>query len=201
MPPASSNRFAGAVLQARFVTALTVVPVVAVSVLCGAQQPTFRDALLDRFAGRWVLTGTIAGKPAMHDVTADWVLGHQYLRVHEVARERGADGQPAYQADVYVGWDPKARTYTCVWLDNTPGGVDAQSLGRAAGGGAGGDSVTFLFRYDDGSRMHTTFAYDRRADAWAWRLDAEPAGTPEVRQPFARVTLIRVAPAPGRPPP
>ncbi|GJG87307.1 hypothetical protein tb265_24880 [Gemmatimonadetes bacterium T265] len=168
---------------------------------CGAQQPTFRDALLDRFAGRWVLIGTIAGKPTTHYVTAEWVLGHQYLRVHEVARALGADGQPAYQADVYVGRDPKTREYTCVWLDNTPGGVDAHSLGRApagtAGDATGGDSVAFLFRYDDGSRMHTTFVYDRAADRWAWRLDAEPAGKSDLRRPFARVTLTRVTAPPA----
>ena len=179
---------------------------------CAAQPPavrgSLRDALLDQFVGRWVLTGTIAGRPATHDVTAEWVLGRHYVRVHEVARERGADGQPAYQADVYVARDPKTREYTCVWLDNTPGGVDAQSLGRAPAAAASGDSIPFLFRYDDGSHMHTTFAYDRARDAWAWRLDAEPAGTPDVRKrdvrrPFARVTLTRATgpAAPAAPPP
>ena len=164
---------------------------------CAAQPPTahgaFRDALLDHFAGRWVLTGTIAGTPTTHDVTAEWVLGDRYLRVHEVARERDAAGEPAYQADVYIGRDPATHERTCVWLDNTPGGVDAQSLGRAPAAAASGDSIPFLFRYNDGSRMHTTFTYDRARDAWAWRLDAEPAGKPDVRRPFARVTLTRVA--------
>lgn len=162
---------------------------------CAAQPLTarasLRDALLDRFVGQWVLTGTMAGRPATHDVTVEWVLGHQYLRMHEVARERSADGQPTYQAAVYIARDPKTREYTCVWLDNTPGGVDAQSLGRAPAAAASGDSIPFLFRYDDGSRMHTTFAYDRARDAWAWQLDAEPTGKPDVREAFARVRLTR----------
>ncbi|HEY0777734.1 MAG TPA: hypothetical protein VGD56_07185 [Gemmatirosa sp.] len=196
MPATFYHRCARAAATARLATVLATALVAAPAT---AQQPTFRDALLDRFAGRWVLTGTIAGKPTTHDVTAEWVLGHQYLRIHEVARERTAAGEAAYQADIYVGSDPKTQEYTCVWLDNTPGGVDAQSLGRAPAGTARGDSVPFVFRYDDGSRMHTTFAYDRAHDAWAWRLDAEPAGKPEVRRPFARVTLTRV-PAPASAP-
>jgi len=182
---ASLTRCAGAV-----VCSLTAIATALLATAAPAQQPTFRDTLLDRFAGRWVLRGTIAGKPTTHDVTGEWVLGHQYLRVHEVSREVGAGGGPAYAADLYIGWDAKARAYTCVWLD-TYGGVDAQSLGRTAAAPAGGDSLPFRFRYDDGSRMHTTFAYDRAADTWAWRLDAEPAGQPDARRPFARVTLTR----------
>jgi hypothetical protein len=163
---------------------------------CGAQSAAasdaVRDPLLARFAGRWVLTGTIAGKRTTRDVTAEWVLGDRYLRVHQVARERNAAGAPTYQADVYIGRDPDTQERTCVWLDSTPGGVDAQSLGRAPAAAVSGDSIPFLFRYNDGSRMHTTFAYDRTRDTWAWRLDEEPAGKPDAREPFARVTLTRV---------
>ena len=59
-----------------------------------AQQPAFQDALLDRLAGRWVLTGTIAGKPTTHDVVAEWVMEDQYLRIHEVSRELNPKSEP-----------------------------------------------------------------------------------------------------------
>ncbi len=58
-----------------------------------AQEPGFQDALLDNFAGNWVLEGTIAGAMTTHDIVAEWIVGHQYLRFHEVSREKG-DGQP-----------------------------------------------------------------------------------------------------------
>jgi len=54
-----------------------------------AQQPTLRDSLLDRLVGRWVLRGTIQGAATTHDVTADWVLGHQYVRIQEASRVLG----------------------------------------------------------------------------------------------------------------
>lgn len=111
-----------------------------------AQQPTFTDLLLDRFAGTWVLRGTIGGDATTHDVTAEWVLQHQYLRVHEVARERDAQGRPAYEADVYIGWDPQTNQYVCVWLD-VFGGISTQSLGRAT---RQGDVIPFVFTNRDG---------------------------------------------------
>ena len=56
----------------------------------------FQDELLDRLAGDWVMKGTIAGQEVTHDVRAEWVLGHNYIRFHEVSRERTETGVPEY---------------------------------------------------------------------------------------------------------
>jgi hypothetical protein len=151
-----------------------------------AQQPTFTDSLMDRMVGTWVLRGTIAGGQTTHDVTAEWVLQHQYVRVHEVARERDAAGKPAYEADMYIGWDAKARQYLCVWLD-VFGGMSIESLGRAT---RRGDEIPFIFTSPEGREaLHNTFAYDRAADRWEWRIDNIDASG--AASPFARVTLTR----------
>jgi hypothetical protein len=151
-----------------------------------AQQPTFTDSLMDRMVGRWVLRGTIAGEATTHDVTVDWVLQHQYLRVHEVARERDAAGKPAYEADVYIGWDAQANQYVCAWLD-VFGGISTQSIGRAT---RGGDAIPFVFtNRDDRGGFHTTMAYQRATDSWTWRMDNVAADGTE--SPFARVALTR----------
>ena len=84
-----------------------------------AEQVTFQDSFLDRLVGRWVLRGEIAGKQTIHDVTSEWVLGHQYLRLHEVSREKSAKGRPAYEAMVFIGWDHSTQEYACLWLDAT----------------------------------------------------------------------------------
>jgi hypothetical protein len=36
-----------------------------------AQQPPVNSPLLDHFAGKWVLRGTVAGQPTTHDVEAE----------------------------------------------------------------------------------------------------------------------------------
>ena len=48
-----------------------------------AQQSMRADPLLDRLTGNWTMQGTIAEHETTHDIEAEWVLGHEYLRLHE----------------------------------------------------------------------------------------------------------------------
>jgi hypothetical protein len=169
----------------RWIMATALAIAALVSVPLSAQQPPFRDALLDRLAGNWVLTGSANGTPTTHDVSADWVLGHHYLRIHEASREKNADGEAAYEARVFVGRDPKANQYVLVWLD-VFGGIAADSLGRAT---REGDTIPFVFKDSSGKEsFHNTFTYDRRSDRWTWSLDNVTDGK---AAPFARFTLTR----------
>ncbi len=153
-----------------------------------AAQPLPADSVFDHMIGHWVLRGTIGGQKTTHDVAFEWLLGREYVRMHEVSRERAADGAPAYEAVVLFARDPKTGEYACLWLDNT--GVstfDARGVGR---GSLAGDSIPFLFRVTATDAFHTTFLYQRATDSWQWHMDNDSAG---VRQPFARVTLTRRA--------
>ena len=170
----------------RMATALCVLLLVTATGL--PAQSLSADSLFDRLIGHWVLRGTIAHKETTHDVTFEWMLGHEYIQMHEVSRERAAGGEPAYEAVVLFGRDPRTGEYGCLWLDNTGAGAfDAQGIGR---GTVAGDSIPFLFRYTPTDRFHTTFVYDRRTDSWQWHMDNDSSG---VRRPFARVALTRVA--------
>ncbi|MBI3790269.1 MAG: hypothetical protein HY275_05265 [Gemmatimonadetes bacterium] len=144
------------------------------------------DSVLARLAGRWVLRGTIARRPTVHDVTFSWMLNRGYLQMHEVSRERTAAGAPAYEAVVTFTRDPKTGEFACLWLDNT--GVSAFEDAGIGRGMVAGDSLPFLFRYTATTSFHTTFVYDRAHRSWAWHMDNDSAG---VRRPFARVTLTR----------
>ena len=144
------------------------------------------DSLFPRLVGRWVLRGTIARQQTVHDVTFEWMLGREYVQMHEVSRERSSKGTPAYEAVVLFGRDPNTGAYACMWMDNT-----AAAAFPAAGTGRGsvvGDSISFLFPYSGTTSFHTTFVYDRVRDMWQWHMDNDSAGA---RRPFARVTLTR----------
>jgi hypothetical protein len=156
--------------------------------VCYAQEPAVNSPLelLDHLAGQWVLHGTIDGKQTTHDVQAEWVLKREYLRLHEVSREKDAKGDPAYEAIVFISWEPKTREYICLWLDSTAGGgLSAQGL---AHGKESRDSVPLLFTISPSSLLHTTFVYDRSADSWRWLIDDESNGKTER---FADVKLSR----------
>jgi len=160
--------------------------VVLVSLSASAQAPTFQDPLLDHLTGKWVLQGTIAGRETTHDIVAEWVLGHEYVRLHEVSREKNAQGQAAYEAIVFIGWDQASSQYTCLWLDTTGGGgLSAQGI---AHGKRSGDEIAFLFKGGEGSLFHTKFAYSKGANTWQWLMDGEEGGK---LHPFARVRLTK----------
>ena len=150
-----------------------------------AQESNFQDALLDRFAGTWVLEGMIAGGNVTHDIVAEWVLGHQYMQFHELSRETVEGGAPVYEAIVTIGWDEAQGRYVCLWLDSTGGGgLSNGILGYAE---PASDKLAFVFGGSDGT-FHTTFTYNRDSDTWDLTMDAEKDGQ---RKPFARATMTR----------
>src|SRR4051794_32355846 len=87
--------------------------------LAQRQTSSAPEALLDMMTGEWVMTGTIARKPTTHDVKADWVLEREYIRIHEVSRDKDGSGGIGYEAWIYVVWDAKNSAYAVMWLDNT----------------------------------------------------------------------------------
>src|SRR6056297_1399773 len=147
-----------------------------------AQEAGFQDKLLDRFTGRWTLTGTIAGDNVVHSIDARWVLGHHYLQFDESTEI----GEIDYEATVIIGWDAPSGRYVCLWLDSTGGsGLSNGILGYA---GPSEDELAFVFS-GDSSRFHTTFSYDRENDTWSWTMESEK----EKGQfkPFARLKMKR----------
>jgi hypothetical protein len=149
-----------------------------------AQQATFRDPLVEHMQGSWVMEGTIAGKPTIHDVTGEWVLEHQYMRLHEVSRDKRPDGQPGYEAMIFIAWGGPTKSYSLAWLDDF-GDVSRQSLANAT---RAGEALPFVFHNIDGSTTRTTMTYQPEVDRWTWTIDEDDHGKPVS---FAQVTLHR----------
>ena len=144
------------------------------------------DSLFPRLVGNWVLRGTIGRRQTVDDVNFKWLLGREYVEMHEVSREHAPNGKPVYEAVVLFGRDPATGAYACVWMDNTAAAAfPPEGTGR---GSVTGDSISFLFQYTATTSFHTTFLYDRAKDSWQWHMDNDSSG---VRRPFARVTLTR----------
>ena len=145
--------------------------------------------MLDRLAGHWVLSGKLAGKETTHDIASDWVLNRGYLRLHEISREKKASGEPAYEAIIFIAYNPRTEDYMCLWLDSTSNeGLNAEGMGHAK---AGKDSLPFVFRDSKGAvSFENTFVYDAGSDSWKWIMDNVEG---EKRKAFGRVTLVRRA--------
>jgi hypothetical protein len=155
--------------------------------LSQSQATSTPEALLDKMTGQWVMTGLIRKQPVTHDVDVDWVLKREYIRIHEVSREKDSSGGNVYEAWIYIVWDAKNNEYAVMWLDNTAAtNFAAEGVGHAK---PDGDRIPFIFKDADGSGIHTTFAYDRAKDSWSWTIDnVDKSGKPSR---FATLMLTR----------
>ena len=172
-----------------FVVALIFTVLVARAALAQEHAASAPEALLDRMTGHWVMTGTIGKKPTTHDVDVDWVLEREYIRIHEVSRDKDPGGGIGYEAWIYVVWDAKNGEYAVMWLDNTAATNFApDGIGHAK---QDGDRIPFIFKDAEGNGIRTTFAYDRTKDSWSWTIDnVDKSGN---ASSFAKLTLARKA--------
>lgn len=145
------------------------------------------ELTMQRMAGEWLMQGTIDNQVVTHDIHVDQILNRQYVRIHEVSREKNAAGEPEYEAWVHIAWDKANEEYVVMWLDNT--GVTNFSADGVGHGKPDGERIPFIWKLADGSGIHNTFAYDRASDTWSWQIDnVDKAGK---ISPFARVILKR----------
>jgi hypothetical protein len=175
-------------VKSRLILAIHAVVVCSVALPASAGPPVYADPLLDRLTGTWVLRGQIAGKDTTHDVVAEWVLGHEYVRLHEVAREKDGKGNAAYEAIVFIGSGRPSHEYACLWLDSTgDGGLAPEGIGHGTRVGA---EIPFVFLDGKGRiSFKNTFAYDKSTDSWEWLMDNVADGK---AIPFGRVKLTRL---------
>ena len=134
--------------------------------LDGPKRP-MQDPLLDQMVGSRKLTGRIAGQPADHAVNAEWVLNHQFLRIHEKSNTSSPDGT-TYETMVFVGYDNASERYVVHWID-IYGGRFSETLGY---GKRDGNAIRLTFEYPDGP-FHTAFLWDSNAKTWRWEMDSK----------------------------
>ena len=121
------------------------------------------DELLENMLGSWRLNGKIAGRQVEHTVDTDWVLNHQFLRLHE--KEVATTDKLPYEAIVMIGYDNACERYAAHWMDIF-GGRFSETLGY---GKRSDSQIEFVFEYPDGP-FHTIFRWDVGSQHWQWLM-------------------------------
>jgi hypothetical protein len=150
------------------VFAFILLPNSAVSQDFDGPHHVFSDPLLDNMTGAWNLTGKVMGRSADHVVEVEWVLNHQFLRIHEKDRSPAATGAVPYEAMIMVGYDNTSERYVAHWND-IYGGRFSETLGY---GTRSGNDIRFDFEYPDGP-FHTTFRWLAESHQWAWLMETK----------------------------
>jgi hypothetical protein len=126
----------------------------------------WQDDLANHMTGTWELDGKVQGRDAHHDVTAEWVLNHQFLRMHEKTIAGAPASEKAYEAIWLMGYDQTSERYVLHLLD-VFGGRFSETLGY---GIRAGNELRFIFEYPDGP-FHTTFHWSPETGSWQWLLE------------------------------
>ena len=117
-----------------------------------------RDTLLDHLAGHWRVTRHRQAQTVTTSADVDWVLNHQFVRVHYHDATPSAQ---SYEAMVFIGYDNTSERYVAHWLDIF-GGRWSETL---AYGTPVPHGIRFVFEYPDGPFV-TTFTYNVAAGDW-----------------------------------
>ena len=119
---------------------------------------------LDAFAGRWRMTGVVRDKPVRYEARGEWVLQRGFLRLHM----QDAAKPPAYEADLFLGYDAQAGDYVGHWLDRF-GGAGARVV---ATGRREDDRLVIVFPYAEGA-FRNTFTRTPGSRRWTLLIEAQ----------------------------
>jgi hypothetical protein len=164
--------------------ALLLLPLSATSQDLDGPTHVFRDSLLDNMTGTWNLTGKILGRNANHLVEVEWVLNHQFLRIHEQDENSATNVTVPYEAMIMIGYDNASDRYVVHWND-VYGGRFSETLGY---GTQVGNEVRLGFEYPDGP-FHTTFRWLPESHHWQWHMQTKDKSGKWTD--FADLTLVR----------
>jgi len=120
-----------------------------------------RDPFLENLSGKWDLTRRIRGREERNAVDAEWVLDHQFLRLHMIDAAR----PPAYEALVMIGYDDGSQRYVAQWCDTWGGKFSAIGYGKRSG-----NSIELRFEFSDGP-FYNTFTWHPETRGWICRLE------------------------------
>ncbi|HEY8793344.1 MAG TPA: hypothetical protein VIM15_00250 [Gemmatimonadaceae bacterium] len=124
--------------------------------LDGVARP-LRDSVLEQLAGTWSTTRKSSRGTTVSIVQADWVLSHQFLRLHYSDTATPS----SYEAMVFSATTTRGDRYVAHWID-VFGGRFSETLGygsRVPGG------IRFVFEYPDGPFVNA-FSFDRSKNEW-----------------------------------
>lgn len=133
--------------------------------------PPVSSDLLDQLVGRWDITGMAGPRPIHELADAEWVLDHQFLRIHR----KQIDGPD--ETVLHIGFDEFLKRFVQFRLD-TRGARGAETL--AYGLPKGDNKLEFTFEYPT-TLFRETWTWDAKEKTWQFLSESGPRnskGTP-----------------------
>lgn len=132
--------------------------------------PIFQDDLLDHLVGKWDATGTVHGRPSRQTFEAEWVVNHQFLRIHEKSVENIAGTNVPFEALLFIGYEKISKRYVLHSMSAFGGGRD----GDFAYGQRRGNEIKFEDSFA-GRLKHGRFIWRPESKTWQYVTAVENA--------------------------
>jgi hypothetical protein len=155
----------------------------------GVQQPPLHSELLDQLVGLWGINGSVRGQPDREGADAEWVLGHQFLRIHR----KQLDGP--LESVMHVGYDNVSERYVVIRLDSLSA-RGAETLGY--GIKVNDQEIQFTFEYPSGP-FKETWTFDPKERTWQFLVESKDRQGKWVT--FSTLALHRITGGRRGPPP
>jgi len=134
--------------------------------LAAQTPPEWHDDLVEHMIGSWKMEGQVMAHDAHYDVEAEWVLNHQFLRIHEKTSAGAPVAEHRYEATWFLGYDPVSERYV-LHLFDVFGTRYSETLGY---GTRDGNALRFVFEYPEGP-FHTVFRWSQEKNSWEWLME------------------------------
>lgn len=148
---------------------------------------SLQDEFLDGLVGSWTATGTSHGLSVPQAVQVEWVLNHQFIRIHQKTLENRPGWDIPYEALLFIGYDRAKERYVLHSLTvagaNGPRAIDGERQGNE-----------IKFEANDGDRtVGLRLAW--QAESKTWRCIWGSQTTGEKWETVTELVLVRAAPA------
>ncbi len=150
----------------RCLAMLALAPLLAAQTGPGVQQPPFKSDLLDNMLGFWTITGTLGNRPVMEVADAEWVLGHQFLRLHR-KEIRGP-----LETVMHIGFDTYNRRLVAIRVDS----ISALGAETPGFGLQDGNKIEFTYNYPT-VPFRETWTWDPAAKSWQILIESKDRKT------------------------
>ena len=136
--------------------------------------------------GPWVaaalMEGTLGGNPVHYLADGERVLNGGFLKLHMI----DVQSPPQYEAQLFIGYDPKANDFVAHWLDR----FGAAGARVVASGRRQGQRLVLHFPYAEGA-FRDSLLWQPASASWSLLLESQRPDGSWVE--FASFTLRRRA--------
>ncbi len=149
----------------------------------------FYDDLLDNLVGKWEASATVHKAKFTLRFDVDWVLNHQYLRVHFISNEIVPWLKVPFESQSFFGYDRMKKRYT--FHELTVHGDSGPYEEALSGADRTGDEFLLVKKQADADRVIVQI-FSWNPDSGTWRIVSRLLEGEIMGEPFLQMDLHRV---------